>query len=203
MPRRLILIFIIILAAALLLVAAFFLFQPKGVGGTLIDPPKTVSNFTLQSDEGDVSLSDFQGKLVAVYFGYTFCPDICPASLAKLNLALERLGKDAEQVEVIMITVDPERDTAEKLGEYVRRFNPRFIGLTGSPEALAAVEKEFGIYHEKREVSSSAGYLVDHTASVLVLNSKGQIREILPYESKPEQVAADLKVLLREARQGK
>lgn len=203
MPRRLILFLILVIVAALLVMLAFFIYQPRQLIGTSIDPPRAARDFTLLSDHGQVSFSDFRGKIVVLYFGYTFCPDICPASLAKANLALERLGADAEKVQVIMVSVDPERDTAEKLGEYVRRFNPGFVGLTGSETEIAAVAKEFGIYYAKQEVSSSAGYLVDHTASMLILNSRGQIREIWPYEIKPEQAAADLKILLRESAEGR
>ena len=198
MSKNLITALAALVAGVLVLAAAYLFLAPTTFNGTQIDPPKPVSDFTLTSDSGPVRLSDLHGKYVVVYFGYTFCPDICPATLSKLNRALEQVGKDAEKVAVVMVTVDPERDTAEKLGPYVRRFNPNFIGLSGTPEEIAAVAKDIGIFYEKREVSTSAGYLVDHTASVLVLNPEGQIRLIWPYEVQADQAAADLRALLRE-----
>jgi protein SCO1/2 len=187
-----------LVAGAILLVVVYLLLTPTTLNGTQIDPPKEVSDFTLTSDTGPVSLSDLRGKLVVMYFGYTFCPDVCPATLSKLNKALERLGKDADQVQVIMVTVDPERDTADKLGPYVRRFNPQFTGLSGTAEDIAKVAKEFGIFYEKKAVATAAKYLVDHTASVLVLDRDGRISLIWPFEIEAAAMASDLRVLLRK-----
>ena len=186
-----------LVAGAVLLLAAFLFFTPTTLNGTQIDPPKVVSDFTLSADSGPLRLSDLRGRLVVIYFGYTFCPDICPATLSKINKALDRLGKDADRVAVVMVTVDPERDTAEKLGAYVRKFNPEFIGLSGTPDEIAAAAKEFGIFYEKKEVSTSAKYLVDHTASVLVLDAEGRISLIWPYEIEAAQMASDLRVMLK------
>ncbi len=186
-----------LLAVALLVLVAFLFYTPTTLNGTQIDPPKVVSDFSLVADSGPVHLSDLRGNLVVIYFGYTYCPDICPATLSKINKALERLGKDAHRVSVVMVTVDPERDTVEKLGPYVRRFNPEFLGLSGSPEEIAAVAKEFGIFYEKEEVSTSAKYLVNHTASVLVLDDEGRIGLIWPYEIEIAEMVSDLRVLLK------
>jgi protein SCO1/2 len=197
MSKNSILAFSALVAGAVLLLAAFLFFTPTTLNGTQIDPPKVVSDFTLSADSGPLRLSDLHGRLVVVYFGYTYCPDICPATLSKINKALDRLGKDADRFEVVMVTVDPERDTAEKLGAYVRKFNPEFIGLSGTLDEIAAAAKEFGIYYEKKEVSTSAKYLVDHTASVLVLDAEGRISLIWPYEIETAQMASDLRVLLK------
>ncbi len=186
-----------LVAGAVLVLLVFLFLTPATLSGTQIDPPKVVSDFALSADSGPVRLSDLRGKLVVIYFGYTYCPDICPATLSKINKALERLGKDAEQVSVVMVTVDPERDAADKLGPYVRRFNPAFIGLSGTLDQIAAVAKEFGIFYEKKEVSTSAGYLVDHTASVLILDGEGRISLIWPYEIEVAQMASDLRILLK------
>jgi protein SCO1 len=183
---------------AILLVVVYLFLTPARLNGTQIDPPKEVNDFSLDSDRGPVKLSDLRGKLVVLYFGYTFCPDICPATLSKINKALERSGKDASQVAVVMVTVDPERDGVDKLGPYVRRFNSQFIGLSGSPQAIASVASEFGIFYEKREVSGSAGYLVNHTASVLVLDRQGRIALIWPFEIEISQMTSDLHVLLKK-----
>jgi protein SCO1 len=186
-----------LIAGAILLVVVYLFLIPARLNGTQIDPPKEVSDFSLDSDRGPVKLSDLRGKLVVLYFGYTFCPDICPATLSKISKALERSGKDASQVAVVMVTVDPERDEPEKLGPYVRRFSPQFIGLSGSAEQIASVASEFGIFYEKREVSGSAGYLVNHTASVLVLDRQGRIALIWPFEIEIAQMTSDLHVLLK------
>lgn len=187
-----------LVTAAVLLLVVFVFFSPTTLHGTQIDPPKVLSDIRLTSDGGPVSLSDLRGKLVVIYFGYTFCPDICPATLSKINKALERMGKDADEVAVVMVTVDPERDTAEKLGVYVRRFNPQFIGLSGTLDEIAGVAKEFGIFYEKKEVTTSAKYLVDHTASVLVIDREGRISLIWPYEIEVSEMASDLRVMLKE-----
>lgn len=197
MSKNLLLAALGLVAGAVILVIGFLLFNQTTLHGTQIDPPKEMADFTLTSDSGPVRLSSLRGKLVVMYFGYTFCPDICPATLSKINQALGRIGAEAGEVVVVMVTVDPERDTAEKLGTYVRRFNPNFLGLTGSPEEIAAVAREFGIFYEKTEVSTSAGYLVDHTASVLILDREGRIALIWPYGLETADMASDLRTLAK------
>ena len=197
MPKNMVLALSGLVAGAVLVVVVFLFMTPAVINGTRIDPPKTVDDFTLVSDNGPVSLRDLHGKWVVMYFGYTFCPDVCPATLSKISKALDRLGKDSSQVAVVMVTVDPERDTPEKLGAYVRRYNPNFIGLSGSLGEVDSVARAFGIFYEKKEVSTSAGYLVDHTASVLLLDREGRINLIWPYEIEVAQMASDLRVLLK------
>jgi protein SCO1/2 len=124
-----------ILVAVILLgfAAGIYFFRPHAFHGTVIQSPDPAFNFTLSGANGDVSLSDYRGKLVLIYFGYTFCPDICPATLANAAQALRELGPQAEEVQVIMISLDPERDTPEKLARYMAHFHPSFIGVTGTP----------------------------------------------------------------------
>lgn len=173
------------------------LLRPYSFHGTLLQSPDAAPDFTLTDSNGQLSnLSDFRGKLLVLYFGYTFCPDVCPATLAEISQAIELLGSKADQVQVIMISVDPERDTPEKLANYMGHFNPGFLGLTGSPEEIATVATLYGIYYEKREGSAATGYLVDHTASVMVIDEKGHLKLVFPFGTPAEDMAADLEFLL-------
>lgn len=166
--------------------------------GMLMDPLAPVNDFSLTAAGGKpVRLSDFRGKLVALYFGYTYCPDVCPTTLAELAAGMRDLGADAQQVQVIFISVDPARDTPERLADYVANFDPSFIGITGSPEAIAAVATPLGIYYQAHEGTAATGYLVDHTATVMVLDRQGRLRLLLPFGTTGAQAASDLRALLR------
>ncbi len=166
--------------------------------GMLMDPLAPVNDFSLTAAGGKpVRLSDFRGKLVALYFGYTYCPDVCPTTLAELAAGMRDLGADAQQVQVIFISVDPARDTPERLADYVANFDPSFIGITGSPEEIAAVATPLGIYYQAHEGTAATGYLVDHTATVMVLDRQGRLRLLLPFGTTGAQAASDLRALLR------
>jgi protein SCO1/2 len=117
--------------------------------------------------------------------------------MVRLGQAMELLGKDADRVQVVMITVDPARDTPERLAEYARAFHPSFIGLSGTQEEIDAVASAYGIYHAKAEGSAATGYLVDHTATTTVLDRRGGVRLLWPFDVPAEGLASDLKVLLR------
>jgi protein SCO1 len=166
--------------------------------GVALDPAEPV-NFSLTAHTGDtINLSDFQGKPVLLYFGYTFCPDVCPATMMELKWMMEELGRRADQVQVIMVSVDPERDIPAQLGEYVTSFHPSFIGLTGTEEELAAVTAEMGVYVYKHEGTAATGYLIDHTATVQVLDGNGRLRLLFPFGTTGKEMAADMRHLLRE-----
>jgi len=172
--------------------------RPHVFHGMVIQSPEPAFNFTLTAQSGRrIQLSDFRGKVVLLYFGYTSCPDVCPTTLAKVARALELLGPKAERVQPIMISVDPERDTVEQLALYMPHFGPTFLGLTGTPEEIAAVATAFGIYYQKRESDSAAGYLVDHTATVTVIDPKGYVRLVFPFETTAQEMAEDLAYMLR------
>ncbi len=143
-----------------------------------------------------VALTDFDDQVVVMYFGYTFCPDVCPITLAKLARAKDMLGDAGDDLQVVMITVDPERDTVEKLEEYTSNFDPTFIGLTGEPADLDRIATTYGIYYAAQETESAAGYLVDHTSTVMVVDRSGELKLIVPFDATDEQVAADLAYLL-------
>ena len=126
-----------------------------------------------------------------VYFGYTFCPDVCPTTLTTVDKALDLLGNKADQVQLVMISVDPERDTSAVLANYLSNFNPSFVGLTGTPDQIASAATPFGVYYQKHEGSAATGYLVDHTASLLVLDRTGRTRLVIPFETSAEDIAED------------
>ncbi len=176
----------------------FLRLRPHQYHGWLLDAPKPASDFVLTGEDGQpVRLSDFRGKLVLLYFGYTYCPDVCPTSLATIARALEQLGPRADEVAVVMVTVDPERDTPQRVAEYVRNFNPSFIGLGGAPDEIAAAATPLGIFYQKYDPDGGGAYTVDHTASITVVDREGRVRLVLPYETTPEAIASDLAALLR------
>lgn len=185
------------LGGLFLLIRPFF--GPTEWHGMEIQSNKPVTNFTLTGPgEEPVSLIDFRDKVVMIYFGYTFCPDVCPATMVELRDAMEILGKNSEDVQVLMITLDPERDTPEVLEAYLAHFDDSFIGLTGTPDELIAVTAPLGIFYERHEGSAASGYLIDHTATVAVLDKDRLLRLIYPFGITGEEMAADLKYLVRE-----
>ena len=182
----------------IVLVAGFYFFaQPYVYQGSLIDPPLPAADFSLTRVDGSAfHLADKEGKVVLLYFGYTACPDVCPTTLSDLARMKERLGDDAEMIEVAMITVDPERDTAEYLDTYAKAFDPLFVGLTGEFDELEAIWQDYGVYRKKQESTSSLGYLVDHTARVYVVDTHGNLRLTFPFGMAVEAMAEDLEYLL-------
>lgn len=143
------------------------------------------------------TLADFRGKLVVLTFGYTFCPDICPTTLADIAGVVKALGKDAGRVQVVFVTVDPERDTREVLAQYVPAFDPGFLGLYGDAAATQRAAKEFKIFYEKRAGSTPTLYSVDHSAQVYVLDAQGRLRLFVRQERIAADLAEDLRTLLR------
>jgi len=168
--------------------------------GSVVDPRLLVNDFTLTAHSGErVSLSDFAEKVVLLYFGYTYCPDVCPASLAQLAKATNALtGEEKDEVQVMMITVDPKRDTKELLAEYIGYFDPSFLGLTGSETEISTVADAYGVYFEKQESGSETEYLVNHTASVFAIDKDGYLRLLYPFGTPGENIASDLRQLVSE-----
>jgi protein SCO1/2 len=183
------------------------LIAPGGIGwlagkqdyvfhGITTEAPKA-AEFTLAAHTGArVRLSDFRGKMVLLYFGYTNCPGICPTTLAEVNRALTALGRSAARIQVMMVTVDPERDTPARLATYMPHFNPTFLGLTGTPQEVAAVAAKYGIYVKKNEETGRGDYLVDHTSMVIVIDAAGRIRLLFPFGATVEDMTSDLNHLL-------
>lgn len=144
------------------------------------------------------TLADFRGKAVLVFFGYTHCPDVCPTTLADAAQALKALGKDADRVQVLFVTVDPERDTPDVLSKYVPAFDPRFLGLHGDAAAIQKAAKEFRIYYEKRPGKAPGEYTMDHSGQSYVFDAQGRIRLLLRHDRLSQDLAEDLRTLLKD-----
>jgi protein SCO1/2 len=155
-------------------------------------------NFALTDHNGqERTLADFQGKLVAVFFGYTQCPDVCPTALAQLAHVRQQLGPDGEKLQGVFISVDPERDTPEVLKAYMASFDPSFIALRGSPEQTAAVAREFKVYYAKVPGQTPDSYTMDHTAGVYIFDAAGRVRLFARHNVSADALVADLKQLLQ------
>ena len=164
--------------------------------GAVLESPEPLPDFTLMSAEGPVSLSDFRGQYVFLYFGYMFCPDFCPTTMAKLGKVHRDLGDDAERMQVIMISVDPERDTPDALAKYAEAFNPTFLGITGTKEEIDLVGEPYGLYYQRNEGSAATGYLVDHSTRTYLIGPDGRALVAYPHDASAEGIAADLRWLM-------
>ncbi|MGO8919435.1 MAG: SCO family protein [Stellaceae bacterium] len=152
--------------------------------------------FALTTADGSVVTDrSYPGKWLLVYFGYTFCPDACPTALSNIAGALAKLGSAADKLQVLFITVDPRRDTPKVMGDYVRVFDPRIVGLSGSAEQIAAVVKEYKVYVSAHSGEGS-GYLVDHSSFLYVMNPQGKFARLLSSETPADGIAAELRPLL-------
>lgn len=174
-------------------------FNPPPMHGMVINSADPMTDFTLTDSSGAlVSLSDFRGKVVMVYFGYTFCPDVCPTTLVELARMEEKLGTQADEVEVIMVSLDPQRDTPEKLGEYMAYFDPSFIGMTGSEADILAAATEFGVFYNQHEGTAATGYLIDHTATVMLLDKQGKLSVVYPFGITGPEMAEDAAYFVKQ-----
>ena len=157
-------------------------------------------NFQLTDHNGQPrSLKDFQGKVVALFFGYTQCPDVCPTTLAELAEVKKALGADGAKLQAVFVTVDPERDTPEVLKAYMANFDPDFVALRGSPEQLAAMAKDFKAYYKKVEGKTPTSYTMDHSAASYIYDTKGNLRLYSRYGSGAEALLSDIRLLLKQA----
>jgi len=157
-------------------------------------------DFALKDPDGKArTLADFRGKAVVVFFGYTQCPDVCPATLATLAEAMKRLGADADRVQVLFVTIDPERDTPQLLKQYVPAFDPRFLGLYGDADATARTAKEFKVIYQKVAGPAPDSYTMDHSAGSYVFDPQGRLRLFVSNGQGPDVFAHDLRELLRGA----
>jgi protein SCO1/2 len=180
-------------------------FLQKKEGTSTKDPSTTKlppledrgGDFTLTGHQGKkVRLQDYRGKVVLLYFGYTTCPDACPLTLIEMKQIMYLLGEQATQVQPLFISFDPERDTPEKLHTYLGYFDPSFVGLTGTPEAIAQVAKQYQVFYIKEEVDSAAGYLFAHTTALYLIDQQGRLRQRYRTGTPVEQMVQDVQYLL-------
>ncbi len=157
----------------------------------------SAASFSLDDHHGKPrTLADFRGKAVVVFFGYTQCPDVCPTTLATLADAMKKLGPDADRVQVLFVTVDPDRDTADVLSQYVPSFDPRFLGLRGDADATARTAKEFKVIYQKEPGTTPGSYSMDHSAGLYLYDPQGRIRVYAGQNQGADVIAHDLRVLL-------
>ncbi|MGZ8256262.1 MAG: SCO family protein [Gallionella sp.] len=144
------------------------------------------------------TLADFRGKVVLLFFGYVHCPDVCPTTLADIAQAMQLLGDDAKRVQVLFVTVDPERDTQALLSNFIPAFNADFLGLSGDAQATANVTQAFAVSYQKQ--ASTTGYNVDHSTGTYLIDAQGKVRLLAPYAQSAEQFAQDIRLLLALSR---
>ncbi len=168
-------------------------------GGSHFDPPVKSPDFSLPDSEGKVfDLSENMDRVVLIFFGYTSCPDICPATLSDFKEVHELLGTKADQVRFVFITVDPERDTPERLRQYLDLFGSGIIGLTAPREQLEPVWKAYGVSVIKSGTDDPKAYFIDHSSRIYAIDKKGNLRVTYPFETQAEIIAADIRYLLNE-----
>ncbi|MFZ6776090.1 SCO family protein [Undibacterium sp. Ji83W] len=166
--------------------------------GGAFDPPRVAPDFSLRgSDSTELKLSRYRGKLVVLEFGYTSCFDVCPTSLAMLAQVRKKLGALAADVQIVYVTVDPERDTVAILKPYLAAFDPSFVGATGNPEQLAQVRKDYGISASKKMLpGSKTAYTMSHSSYLYLIDRQGSLRSMMPFGSSVDDVAHDVRILL-------
>jgi protein SCO1/2 len=163
----------------------------------VFDPPRLAPEFSLvASDGGELTLGRYRGKVVVLAFGFTSCADVCPVTLGTLASAKKQLGADGSDLQVVYVTVDPERDDAERMRSYLGSFDPSFVGGTGEPERLEAVRKEYGIVAEK--VKAASGYSVAHSSYTYLIDRAGRLRALMPYGHPADDYVHDLRILLKQ-----
>ena len=154
-------------------------------------------NFALTDASGATrTLADYRGKVVALFFGYTQCPDVCPTTMADLARVKSSLGADGARLQVLFVTLDPERDTPALLAEYVPNFDPSFVGLWGNPEQIAHTARDFKVFYQKVPEATPATYTLDHTAGTFVFDPAGHVRLFIRYGEPEPAIASDLRQLL-------
>jgi protein SCO1/2 len=189
MPSRLTLVLILLLASTVIGLALFW--QP--VGGGAGDEPSG-GDFVLRSADGPVDTATLRGKVLLVYFGYTYCPDICPTTLAAVSQALNQLAPaEQSQVKTIFVSVDPARDTPQRLKDYAGFFQSSIIGVTGTPEEVARAARLYGAVYSRHDIGSDAGYVVDHSAWTYLVAPDGHLAARLPYGATPEQMLTEIR----------
>jgi len=188
-----------LVALGMVLTAWKLLERPHTYRGSLIDPPVKAADFSLQDQHGQrFKLSEQAGKISLIFFGYTHCPDVCPITLARFTQIKESLAEHARGVNFVMVTTDPEKDSAAVMMNFLSRFDPQFIGLTGSRAELVPVWEKYGVYQAREADGHADDYLVAHTSRVYLIDQEGNWRLTYPYEMDAEAIVNDLSFLLRQ-----
>jgi len=185
-----------------LLVATFWLLaacSPSTFKATDITGADFARSFELTGHDGKrYTLADFKGKVVLIFFGFTQCPDVCPTALSRFASVAAELGDGAENIQVLFISVDPERDTRELLAQYVPAFNPRFLGLYGDADTTARTAKEFKVFYQKQPGKTENTYTIDHMAGAYVFDKAGRVRLFLRHEAPVADIVHDVRILLKQ-----
>ncbi len=190
-------------ALSALMFCAFPAWAEPPAAGETVEASEIVSRYLLMDTKGRaVTNEDFPGRFQLISFGYTFCPDICPTTLAEMSLVMDKLGERSARLQPIFVTVDPERDTPEVLDRYTHFFHPAIIGLTGSPELVRRVADHFKVRYEKhREPGAEPGkYSVDHSAGMYLLGPDGRFLVKFAYATPPQEIATRISALMKEAK---
>jgi protein SCO1 len=203
MPRFLLRFFQTLTGVLLGFLVVFLILRPGSRSGGdeedgyFLPEPIPAPAFRLTSQDGSrVGPGDFPGKVLAVFFGFTACPDVCPLTLSNLSRAFQEMEEDGHRIQVLLITVDPERDTPERLEQYLEPFHPSFLGLTGTEPEIREVADAFGVFFAK--VGEGDHYTVDHSARTYIVDTQGRIPLTFPMTATPEEMARDLTRLLEE-----
>lgn len=186
------------LVVAVIAYGAFVLLRPHAYSGTVMQAPTEAPPMDALTgiDGKPFDITAYRGDVVVVYFGYTYCPDVCPTTLSMAARARQQLGGDADRVHVLMVSVDPARDTVDRLRDYVQAFDPSFLGATGDLDAVERVAATYGVFFAKGERLGDDGYAVDHTASVMAIDTDGKLRIVWPTTVTADALVSDLRELL-------
>jgi protein SCO1/2 len=188
-----------LLGLILLAVGWKALAQPYAYQGSLIEPAMPAAEIESLDQNGNLfRLSEQRGKVILLAFGYTNCPDVCPTTLAQFKQIKSQLGAQAAETQFVLITVDPERDTPQRMKLYLDQFDPSFIGISGDRSELEPIWKNYFVYQAKRDTGSAAGYMVDHTSRVYAIDKEGNLRLTYPYEIGQDAIFADVRHLVQE-----
>ena len=183
------------LVLPLLFVAAASATDDAALVAGVFSPPRLAPDFSLSGSNGsELKLQSYRGKVVVLAFGFTSCPDVCPITLATLAQARKKLGADGNELQVVYITVDPERDDAERMRIYLAAFDPTFVGGTGTAGRLDAVRKEYGIAATRR--AAGTGYLYAHSSFTYLIDREGKLRALMPYGHSADDYVHDLRILM-------
>ena len=190
----------IVLVLALVTASLIIFAKPPSYRGTsYVEPFPSAPEFVLTKADGtQFRLSDERGKIVLLFFGYTSCPDVCPTTLAELKQVTDKLGDKAQDTQVVFVSVDPDRDTPEKIQEYVDHFNSSFIGLSGTESELAPIWDEYSIVREVTQSDSAFGVIINHTARLFLIGQNGNLRLSYSYGTPVDDIVHDIKLLLEQ-----